>query len=218
MCLFLATPLIPTICSCLCANEIWTFSSDLLARWPFDGDFTDIISSDNATSYQNPSFTPDGYVNQALVLTASLTQSLSAPYIPLANTSFTVEVWLQPTLFPNLVDHSILGLCPAAAPNQCLQLVIRTISSNHYLYFGFFADDCQGNTPLSLNQWIHAAFVFDLTTLTQSIYLNGILDNSCMVSAPFMATTGLITIGTIPTTIPLFSVNFYQVNIFLYLN
>jgi hypothetical protein len=147
-----------------------------------------------------------------LFLDASDFQSLSASYISLANTSFTIEVWLQPTLFPNLIDHGILGLCPSAASYQCLHLLIRKSGSNNYLYFGFFGDDCQGNTALSLNVWIHAAFVFDITTLTQSIYLNGILDNSCVASAPIMATTGLITIGTIPGIIPINNVNFYQVN------
>ncbi len=208
--LSLATIIPTTVCSCLCANESIIFDSGFLARWTFDNTLTDITNVYNATSYNNPSFVINGYVNQALFFNASLNQSLSAPYIPLAYTSFTIEVWLQPTLFPNVEDHSILGLCPNSAPNQCLHLVIRQINSNHYLYFGFFADDCQGNTPVTLNQWIHAAFVFDITTLTQSIYINGILDNSCTASSPIIATTGSVTIGTVPGIIPLDNMNFYQ--------
>lgn len=212
----LATSITPTICSCLCPNEIWTFSSNLLAKWPFDGNFADIINSNNATSYQSPSFVANGYVNQALYLNATLFQSISASYISLANTSFTIEVWLKPTLFPNPTDHGILGLCPSALSYQCLHLLIRNSGSNHYLYFGFFGDDCQGNTSVSVNEWIHAAFVFDITTLTQSIYLNGILDNSCVVSSPILATIGRITIGTIPSLIPINYTNFYNVILFLF--
>lgn len=216
--LFLATIVTPTVCSCLCPNESWVFDSGYLARWSFDGTLNDINNIYNATSYNNPSFVTNGYVNQALFFDASLIQSLSAPYIPLAYTSFTVEVWLNPTLFPNLIDHSILGLCPSATPNQCLYLLIRKINSNYYLYFGFFADDCHGNTSLTLNQWIHAAFVFDITTLTQSIYLNGILDNSCTASSPIMASTGSVTIGAIPAIIPINNMNFFQVSLFLAMN
>jgi hypothetical protein len=168
----------------------------------------------NATPIQTPTFVSNGYVNQALFFTATAIQSLSAPYIPLAYTSFTIEAWLKPTSFPNLVDHSILGLCPSPSAHLCLYLVIRTIASNHYLYFGFFGDDCQGNTSLTANQWIHAAFVFDLSTLTQSIYLNGLLDNKCIASAPFMASTGSVTIGTVPGIIPINYVNFFQVELF----
>ena len=169
----------------------------------------------NATSFNNPSFVTNGYVNQALFFNSTLFQSLSTPYIPLINTSFTIEAWLNPTQFSNLNDQSILGLCPSATPYQCLQSFIRRRSSYYYLYFGFFADDCQGNTSLSLNQWIHVAFVFDITTLTQSIYLNGILDNRCLASTPLMTSTGQITIGVIPAIIPLNNMNFYQVSFWL---
>ena len=148
-----------------------------------------------------------------MFLDASDFQSLSASYISLANTSFTIEVWLQPTLFPNFIDHGILGLCPSAAAHLCL-ITYSKVGSNHYLYFGFFGDDCQGNTSLTANQWIHAAFVFDLSTLTQSIYLNGLLDNKCIASAPFMASTGSVTIGTVPGIIPINYVNFFQVELF----
>jgi hypothetical protein len=167
----------------------------------------------NATSINNPSFNTNGYVNQALLFDASFNQSLSTPYIPLASTSFTIEVWLKPTIFPNLVDHSIFGLCPSATSYQCLYVVIRTISANQYLYFGFYNADCLGNTTLTLNQWIHAAFVFDMASLTQSIYLNGILDNSCTVSSPIMAATGSGTIGTVPALISAINMNFYQVSL-----
>ena len=59
---------------------------------------------------------------------------------------------------------------------------------------------------------MHVAFVFDISTLTQSIYLNGRLDGSCTTSAPFMATQGDVTIGTVPLLIPVTNVNFYQVS------
>ena len=157
----------------------------------------------------------NGYVNQAAFFNASAIQSLVAPYIPLAYTSFTVEVWLKPSFSSGHTDYSILGLCPFAAAYECLHLVIRNIGSNYYLYLGFFGDDCQGNTALTANQWIHAAFVFDATTLTQSVYLNGKLDNNCTASSPINASTGVVTIGTVTNMIPIMNINFYEVRIFL---
>ena len=43
---------------------------------------------------------------------------------------------------------------------------------------GFYNDDLAGNTPLVANKWYNIAWVFDSTTHTQSIYVNGQLDAS----------------------------------------
>ena len=164
------------------------------------------------TTSGNLSFVTNGYVNQALFLTSAANQSVVAPYIPLANTSFTVETWIKPTLFANTLDHSILSLCPSPTINQCLHIVLRRNGSNVVLYFGFYLNDCAGNTPLSVGQWVHAAFVFDLTTMRQSIYLNGQIDCTRIASAPLMVTQGNVTIGAIPTLLPNTNANFYQVS------
>lgn len=171
----------PTIRSCLCPDESWRFDVGYLARWTFDETFNNLMNHFNATPSNNASFVTNGYVNQALDFNPNLAQSLSAPYLPLTNTSFTVEVWLKPIFSSNFTDYSIFGLCPIATSYQCLHIVIRKFASNYYLFFGFYGDDCQGNTPLNANQWIHAAFVFDMATLTQSVYLDGELDGNCTV-------------------------------------
>lgn len=138
------------------------------------------------------------------------------PYISLAKTSFTIEIWLKPTSFPNTIDHAIFGLCPSINTHQCLHLTIRKISTNYYLYFGFYLNDCQGNTSIGSNQWFHAVFVFDMNTMKQSIYFDGKLDNQCSASAPFLASSGDITIGTIPLQIPAVGLNFYNVSFFCF--
>ena len=94
---------------------------------------------------------------------------------------------------------------------MCLHLTIRQSNSNYYLYLGFYAADCEGVTS-TLNKWIHAAFVFDLTTLTQKIYLNGVLENSCSQASAVTSAPVNITIGYIPA---LTSGTYYQVNDFL---
>jgi hypothetical protein len=164
----------------------------------------------------NVSFTTQGYVQQAAVFTLNANQMLIAPYMPLSNSSFTVETWLYITELVTAEDQCIFGLCPVTATFQCLHLTIRQSGADYYLYLGFFASDCQGITPLSLNTWTHAAFVFDIASMRQSIYLNGILDRNCSVSSPLIITTpSNVTIGNIPILPPSNAYKYFQVTAFL---
>jgi len=163
----------------------------------------------------NVTFTTQGYVQQAAVFIHNANQMLIAPYIPLLNTSFTVETWFYNTGFLNIQDHSIFGFCHAAAAFQCLHITIRQSSSMYYLYFSFYASDCQGITPLTSNTWFHAGLVFDITSMTQSVYLNGVLDRSCTVSSAVNAISGNVTIGYIPVIASPSPDNYFQVINFL---
>jgi hypothetical protein len=159
----------------------------------------------------NVSFTTQGYVQQAAVFTLNANQMLIAPYMPLSNSSFTIETWIYITGLSNNQDHSIFGLCPVAAAYHCLHLTIRQTSPNFYLYFSFFASDCEGTTPVTLNTWIHVAAVFDMTNMKQLVYFNGVLDRSCSVSSALIASTTNVTIGYIPTIVPYSPYNYFQV-------
>ena len=159
----------------------------------------------------NPMFITNGYAKNALSLSASSNQYLITTFIPLSTTSFTIEAWIYPTGFPNTLDHSIFGLCSGPGPNQCLHLTIRKTASVFRLYFGFNTNDCLGNETLTINKWAHVAFVFDQSTLEQSIYLNGILDNRCTASATLAVNSGNATIGNIPLIVSTSGNNFFQV-------
>ena len=185
-----------------------------MADWLFDGDLIDQTATFNGTPFNSPSFITNGYVNQALSLNASRNQSIYTSYIPLANSSFTVEIWLYPTGYPNIKDHSILGLCLSRTTSLCLHLTIRNSSSSYYLYMGFMNNDCSSSHTVPLNTWTHAAFVFDVTTLKQSVYMNGVLDRGCTALLPIMVTTGNVTIGTIPVLAGTADINVFQVNLF----
>jgi hypothetical protein len=157
------------------------------------------------------SFITNGYVNQAIQFVSSSNQTLNVPYIPLSSTSFTVDMWLYFTGLDTLTDIALFGLCPQAVQYKCFNLAIQpTGGNNYYLHFGFYAADCGGVTVLPLNTWIHTAFVFDLTTLEQYIYFNGVLDNSCTQSSALTATSTSITVGSVPAL----SFLYYQVNDF----
>jgi hypothetical protein len=66
------------------------------------------------------------------------------------------QVWVLLSIlgFPNAQEHIIISLCPSPIIYYCLYLSIHVNSSNYILYFGFFGDDCQGNTHLTANEWI----------------------------------------------------------------
>jgi len=164
----------------------------------------------NLTVVNNVTFTTNGYVQQAAVFTSGSNQMLIGPYVPLLSTSFTVETWIYITQLLSITDHSIIGLCPSASTRQCLHITIRLSSSNYYLYFGFYGDDCRGVLPVKLNTWIHVACVFDLTLMKKFIYFNGILDNSC-ASQTFQATVDNVTIGYIPNIVSSSPNNYFRV-------
>lgn len=207
----IATILTPNSCSCLCDNKTRIFNSDPVAKWLLDETYDDRMNNYDAVPSNNPIFTNDGYVNQAIFFNASRNQSLTAPHIPLAGSSFTIELWLKVTEYVNAIDHSILGLCPSAVNmHDCLHLTIRW--ADHRIYMGFFNDDCASNSSVPVNEWVHVAFVFDITTLIQTIYYNGIIDANCTASAGITPTTGSITIGSIPVMLGFKGLNFFNVS------
>ncbi|CAF1506487.1 unnamed protein product [Adineta steineri] len=154
----------------------------------------------NATPSNNiMSFTASGYINQALICNASSNPTLTTSYIALQSSSFTIDVWLYiTTLTSSVTYYPIFGICPQFVAYQCLMCIIHQSNSAFYLYLGFYGNDCIGTTPLTVNTWIHAAFVFDLTALTQKVYLNGVLDSTCNVSSGYTGGTYNTTIGYIP--------------------
>jgi hypothetical protein len=125
-------------------------------------------------------------------------------------------VWLYITGLQNVTDHGIFCYCSQITIYNCLYLTIRQTGSNYYLYLGFYQADCEGITPLTLNTWIHAAFVFDSTTLTQKIYRNGVLENSCTQASALTVTPTNITIGFLPLMYATSGgVAYFQVNNYL---
>jgi hypothetical protein len=144
------------------------------------------------------SFITNGYINEALQFNSNNNQMLSVPYIPLSSTSFTIDMWLYITGFQNIYIIGLFEYCSQLASYLCLHLGIHQNGANFHLLLGFYAADCEGVTSLPLNTWIHAAFVFDSTTFTQYIYLNGVLENSCIQSSAITGTPTGITIGFLP--------------------
>ena len=168
------------------------------------------MGSYNGTPTGSPTFVP-GYSGQAISFTANTSQVVSAPYIPLTNRSFSVSVWIYPTGLTNVLHSSICGLCALPATDYCLHMTLRATSGTYPLYFGFYGDDVNSNAPpILINNWVHAAFTFDVTTRQISIYRNGILLNNGTTNFALKATNGSFQIGNIPLLVT--TINTFQVN------
>ena len=182
--------------------------------WSFDSNYNDLYNVYNGAGINSPTFSSPGYTGygSAVSLTGSSSQYvLVNQYKDMTYTSFTWEVWIYPTSlskFPIIFryqyflftrgagDNSIVGMCQSPAYSLCLQLMI----SNQAPRFSFYANDCNGTTIVTINQWHHLAFVYDYTIRSQYIYMNGILECSASSSGPFLATQGAITIGAVNST------------------
>jgi hypothetical protein len=194
------------VCGFSCVNYSSISSSNLLAKWSFDGSFLDQTNAYNGIPCSNAPTFVTGYLGQAASFSASFNQCIYTSYIPLYHASFTVDAWINPTGFPNPLDQSIVGLCPSVTVDACLHVNIRT----PHLYFGFYNDDLPGTTNIVANQWIHVAYVFDATLRQQTIYLNGFVNAQRTSSGLLQVASGDFTIGT--NQYEAAPLNFFQVS------
>ncbi|CAF1501011.1 unnamed protein product, partial [Adineta steineri] len=143
----------------------------------------------NSPTYVTPGITGSGY---ALKLISSSNQYITiSTYQSFVSTSFTIEMWIYPT---TLSSNFYYGLF-----NQ-----YQSLTTDHNLYvclyggnlkMGFWSDDVVSGTTLSINTWYHVAFVYDYSSRTQIIYINGVQDISRSSAGPYLGTSGSISIG-----------------------
>jgi len=112
----------------------------------------------------------------------------SAGALHLAERSFTVDVWAKINPGHN-GTLTVLGT-DDSRPDHGLHLCVRDMKP----YFGFYANDTAGVTKLAPDAWAHLAWRFDSKTGEQSIFVNGILDNSSDRHAPFKG-AGPVNVG-----------------------
>ncbi|CAF3329079.1 unnamed protein product [Rotaria socialis] len=171
---------------------LWTFDNTLD---DFYGIFPAVGS--NGPTYKSPGI--NGY-GSCLYLNASASQSidvLSPPFLSMAYTSFSLSAWIKATTLNNaavngLSDNGIFGQYEQNSQDLSLHTIVR----NQRLYFGFYGDDTQGNQLLVSDTWYHVAYVYDYSTLTQNVYVDGVLDGSNSPRGPYKGTVGNMTIGT----------------------
>ena len=175
----------------------------LRTYWPFDGDLNDVYSGYNGVSINNVSFSTPGITGHgsALCLNASRNQSVlidSANNPNISWTSFTFQLWVYPyslALNPQ-GDRGMIGQCQNTIANQCLHMTIRDNTAR----ISFMSNPCQGTEAIIPNNWSHLAFVYDYTSTSQTVYVNGLMYCMHLASPPLQITRSTpLTIGyTVP--------------------
>ncbi|CAF2828970.1 unnamed protein product [Rotaria sp. Silwood2] len=164
------------------------------AFWSFDRNALELYNTGlDGASFGSPTYTTSftGY-GAAISFIRSSTQYIyiTSRILPFNLRSFTIEAWIYPIGFSNSNDYGIFGQCQAISNNSCLYFIVR----NNKLYCGFYFNDLQGVTTLTMNTWYHVACVYDSATMTQQVWLNGNLDGSRLASA-YDGQWGITTIG-----------------------
>ncbi|CAM4926973.1 unnamed protein product [Rotaria socialis] len=191
--------------TCQCVTNVWTGSycqTPMRILWAFDNNLGDLYNNFQGVGTNGPTYSSPGITGYGtcLYLTAASSQSvtvLTPPFLNMALTSFSLFAWVKATSLHNTAtgpysDNAIFGQCQQTVQDQCLHIIVR----NQYIYLGFFADDISGVTLLSANTWYHMGYVYDYSTTTQYVYVNGVLDVSGSPKGPYQGTVGNLTIGT----------------------
>ncbi|CAF0760773.1 unnamed protein product [Adineta steineri] len=154
----------------------------------------DIISGLNGTGVNSPTYVTPGITGSgyALKLIRRRSQYITiSTYKSFVNTSFTVEMWIYPTTLSNGELFGLVTQYDTSSTDRSLQMMIRGLQ----LTLDFYADGVTGTTSLTANTWYHAAFVYDYSSKTQTVYLNGYQDASGISNQPYLGTSGSINIG-----------------------
>ncbi|UJR34625.1 hypothetical protein I4U23_027402 [Adineta vaga] len=133
---------------------------------------------------------------KCLNLTKSLQQSVLVnvtPYIDLRSISFSVESWIKPTiLVTDGFEHVIFGQCAKLRNRNCMRTSIGKRGAVSFLFRG---DTLTDSRLIPIDVWSHVAYVYNLTGLTMSLYINGTLQVSNGNHGPYQGVANPLEIG-----------------------
>ena len=96
---------------------------------------------------------------------------VEAPFIPLNDRSFTIEMWIQSNLSSS--QEEVLSQTQEASMNKSLGVRINNNGNIRMFFWGNDLDTSAG--VISIGRWYHLAFCFDYSTepYSRKIYVNG---------------------------------------------
>jgi hypothetical protein len=151
----------------------------------------------NSTTDNQSCFVP-GVMGEssAIILSADLKQYFTIDYpFNFQNTSFSVSAWIY--LNSNQTNMTVFGQCGNGSSSYCLQMYIQT----QFIFFSWSSStagsDITSNTRLNINRWYHLAFVCDSALITQTIYVDGLVDSILTQLGYQPSTLSNITIGRV---------------------
>jgi DNA-binding SARP family transcriptional activator len=109
-----------------------------------------------------------------------------AEVLNLRDHSFTIGAWIK-LEENNNIDNSIVGTT-VRSYQEGIHFTIR----ENRPYFGFFANDIQGNQIIENEVWYHIVARYNKLNGEQAIYVNGILDNRSLGHAAYQGKEEII--------------------------
>ena len=153
--------------------------SGLVSWWQAEGNANDSADSNTGALENGATFGP-GHPGQAFSVDNTLNQFVS---VPDANnldnmTSITVAAWIfvTSTLTPQHILGKRDGICgPSDTITYQMFLQVDPGTSNDVVSFGGMPGSGAGGGNVPMNTWTHVAGTYDASTLTWSMYVNGVL-------------------------------------------
>ena len=110
----------------------------------------------------------------------SFVELTNANQLGLTNNTFTVEAWINVSLY-DVGSETVVGTTEGT---NGLHFQIR----DQKPYFGFYANDLQGNTIIETDTWYNIAWRYTLNSGEQAMFVNGKLDTSEVNHPPYIQT------------------------------
>lgn len=153
--------------------------SNLTLYLPLDGDVNDPTTISKTVQIQgNPTIEQNCKVGSCYRfdgLDDFLDTGKTTVELGVFDESFTAMAWVKGENYStNGYAGPMNGLFGTDPPvrNAGLHLGVR----DRRPYFGMYANDTDGSTPLAVDTWVHLAFRMNKATGEQSIFVNGVLD------------------------------------------
>ena len=157
----------------------------LVADYPFNGNANDESGQGHDGKVHGATLTTDRFGNADSAYQFdgnNYIELSSAPSLKLTDHSFTISAWV----FLNsdtLSDLAIIGT-DSRTTHKGLNLIVR----QKKVLMAFFHNDTSGITEISSHQWYCLTWRYDQTEKEQSVFINGIKDNSHQEHEPFQGT------------------------------
>ena len=175
----------------------------LAVYWPLD-EGTGTVANDatgkgiNGTISAGPAWVTAGKIGGALNFTG--TGDVRGAHVAIDSRSFTIAMWVNPRL-PASGSQIVFSEVQTGSTSLSLHLRLggpaSTDSPVSGIRFGFYSDDVDSPANvLQSNTWYHLTFRYDSTSKNQRIYVNGVQVAMRTATNHFLATTGVICIGS----------------------
>jgi len=160
----------------------------LVAYYPLDGNFNDVVGGFNGTPTNGPTFTA-GAKGQAASFNGSnqFVSLTSGANLALGGNTWTVSAIINSDVLSG--DKAVLGNEGPNGTNQQLHLISRGTG----LHLGLFGNDQGPNGTLTTGNFTHVAWQFDNGTMRN--YINGVLVGSGGGKTAFSATGAAKTVN-----------------------